>query len=122
MLVTLHPPAQSSGLQFKTTSRFVPNPPKPDKVDPLKAERQRRLLGLTKQVFPDGKVPDPYTTAWLSLSSDASANRLPFIQTSRIIVTNTQSQAANPPQSIFENVWCLLDTGAQKSRASSLYS
>jgi len=59
--LALHPPEQSSGLQFTTTSDFVRHPPRPEKADPLAKERRRRLLELTKQTFPDGAVPDPFT-------------------------------------------------------------
>jgi hypothetical protein len=61
MLVALHPPEQSSGLRFTTTSHFVRHPPRPEMADPLAKERRRRLLELTKQTFPDGGVPDPFT-------------------------------------------------------------
>ncbi|KAL6300365.1 hypothetical protein BKA93DRAFT_740662 [Sparassis latifolia] len=80
--LALNPPEQSSGLQFTTTSKFIADPPKPAKADPLAKERRRRLLDLTKQTFPDGKVPDPFTLTWLALSQDADANHLPFIASS----------------------------------------
>jgi hypothetical protein len=59
-------------------SKFIPKPAKPTNVDPLAKER-RRLLELTKESFPDGKVPDPFTSTWLALSADVAANKLPFI-------------------------------------------
>jgi len=64
MLVALHPPKQSSGLQLMTTSdpfsgpnlrRCVTN------ADPLPKERRRSLMELTEQAFPDGKVPPPFS-------------------------------------------------------------
>ncbi|GBE84298.1 hypothetical protein SCP_0602760 [Sparassis crispa] len=88
--LALNPLEQPSGLQFTTTSKFIADPPKPAKADPLAKERRRRLLDLTEQTFPDGKVPDP-------------------------VVTSAEDQTDNPPQSVFENVWCLWDTGAQTS-------
>lgn len=63
ILVALHPSEPSPGLQFETTSHFVPHPPKPAKADPLAKQRRRRLLELTKQTFPTGKLPDPFTLA-----------------------------------------------------------
>ncbi|KAI0299628.1 hypothetical protein BC826DRAFT_1102734 [Russula brevipes] len=59
--LALHPPERSLGLQFTTTSQFVEHPPSPEKADPRAKERRNRLLELTKQRFPDGKVPDPFT-------------------------------------------------------------
>ena len=41
--------------------------------------------------------------------------RHPFILASRIVVTSATDTSDNPPQSVFENVWCLLDTGSQTS-------
>ena len=64
MLVALHPPKQSSGLQLMTTSdpfsgpnlrRCVTN------ADPLPKERRRSLMELTQQAFPDGEVPPPFS-------------------------------------------------------------
>jgi len=81
----------------------------------LAKERRRRLLELTEQSFPDGKVPDPFALTWLALSQDAAANKLPFILASRIVVTSATDASDNPPQSVFENAWCLWDTGAQTS-------
>ena len=46
---------------------------------------------------------------WLSWSQDVAANKLPFI------VTSATDTSDNPPQSVFENTWCLWDTGAQTS-------
>jgi hypothetical protein len=77
----------------------------------LAKERRRRLLELTKQSFPDGKVPDPFSLTWLTLSR----NRLPFILASRIVVTSATDTSDHPPQAIFENVPCIWDTGAQVS-------
>jgi hypothetical protein len=58
----------TAGLKFTTVSRFIPKPTKPAHVDPLAKERRRRLLDLTKQSFPNGKVPDPFSFSWLALS------------------------------------------------------
>ena len=74
MLVALHPPEQSSGLQFTATSHLVHHPPSPEKADPLKKERRRRLLELTEEVFPGGRIPDPFSPICLTLSQDAAAN------------------------------------------------
>ncbi|KAF7328842.1 hypothetical protein MVEN_02513600 [Mycena venus] len=54
-------------------------PTTPTNVDPLAKERRRRLVELTKDSFPDGKVPYPFTLSWLALSQDVAANKLPFI-------------------------------------------
>ncbi|KAF8802287.1 hypothetical protein BYT27DRAFT_7308284 [Phlegmacium glaucopus] len=111
-LVALHPLAQLSGMQFTTTSRFIPNPPTLPEIDPIAGERRHHLLELTRQTFPDGRVPDPFTN-WLSLSQDGAADRLPFIWALCIVITSTTGH--NSKQSVFENVWCLWDTGAQTS-------
>jgi hypothetical protein len=66
--VALHPTKQSTGLHMTTVSKFIPNPTTPTNVDPLVKERRRRLVELTKDSFPDGKVPDPFTISWLALS------------------------------------------------------
>jgi len=113
--LALQPTGATTGLKFTTVSKFVPKPTKPAHVDPLAKERRRRLLELTKQSFPDGKVPDPFALTWLSLSQDAGANKLPFILASRIVVTSATDTSDHPPQSVFENTWCLWDTGAQTS-------
>jgi hypothetical protein len=113
--VALRPTGATAGLKFTTVSKFVPKPIKAAHVDPLAKERRRRLLELTKQSFPDGKVPDPFTLTWPALSQDAAANKLPFILAPRIVVTGPTDTSDNPPQSVFENVWCLWDTGALTS-------
>ena len=56
--VALQPTEATAGLKFTTVSKFDPKPAKPDNVA---KERRRRLLELTKEAFPDGKVPDPFT-------------------------------------------------------------
>ena len=70
--VALQPTEATVGLKFTTVSKFIPKPTKPTNVDPLAKERRRRLLELTKQSFPDGKVPDLFTSTWLSLSQDVA--------------------------------------------------
>ena len=115
MLVALYPLEQSLGLQFTTTSHPVHRPASLEKADPLAKERRRRLLELTEQAFPGGRVPAPFTLAWLATSWDPSINRLPFILATRIVVTSVDDQTANPPQDVFRNVWCLWDTGAHIS-------
>ncbi|KAJ7466594.1 hypothetical protein B0H11DRAFT_2239767 [Mycena galericulata] len=76
--VALHPTTQSTGLHMTTVSKFIPKPTNttPTNVDPLAKERRRRLVELTKDSFPDGKVPDPFTLSWLALSRDDAANNL----------------------------------------------
>lgn len=91
MLVTLHPPEESSGLQFTPTPYLVPDPPR---LDPVARERRRRLVELIKQTFLDGRVPDPFAFTGLTLSQDATANRLP--QATRSIVTSVEDQTDNP--------------------------
>ncbi|KAK2465135.1 hypothetical protein APHAL10511_002827 [Amanita phalloides] len=113
--LALQPTGATAGLKFTTVSKFVPEPTKPAQVDPLAKERRRRLLELTQESFPDGKVPDPFSLKWLALSKDVAANKLPSILASRIVVTSATDTSDNPPQSVFENVWCLWDTGAQTS-------
>ncbi|KAF8886879.1 hypothetical protein CPB84DRAFT_1535611 [Gymnopilus junonius] len=61
-MLALQPTEATAGLKFTTVSKFIPKPTKPTNVDPLAKERRRRLLELTKQSFPDGKVPDPFTS------------------------------------------------------------
>lgn len=57
-----HPPEPPTEAQFTPTSKFISNPPKLLKVEPLAKERRRRLIELSKETFPDGKVPaDPFT-------------------------------------------------------------
>ncbi|KAI0746080.1 hypothetical protein C8Q76DRAFT_49711 [Earliella scabrosa] len=51
----------SAGLKMTTVSKFISKPNKPTNVDPLAKERRRRLIELTQEAFPDGKVPDPFT-------------------------------------------------------------
>ena len=59
--VTLQPTGETASLKFTTISKFIAKPTEPAHVDPLAKERRRRLLELTKQSFPDGKVPDPFS-------------------------------------------------------------
>ena len=59
--VALQPTGPTAGLKFTTVSKFVGKPTKPAHVDPLAKERRLCLLELTKQSFPDGKVPDPFS-------------------------------------------------------------
>ena len=76
-----------------------------------------RLIELTKQAFPDGKVPDPFSVITLSLSQDVRvAEGFPFILASHIIVTSSTDASINPPQVVLENVWCFWDTGAETSQ------
>ena len=110
--VALHP-EQSPGLHMTTVSEFIPKPT--TKLDPVAMERRRRLIELTKEAFPDGKVPDPFNLSWLALSQDVAANKLPFILASRIVVTSARDLTNNPPQNVFHNVWCLWDSGAKTS-------
>ncbi|KAH9989428.1 hypothetical protein BJV77DRAFT_1017048 [Russula vinacea] len=67
-------------------------------VDPLAKELLSRRQGFGSVLID-----------WLSLSQDVAANKLPFI------VTSATDTSDNPPQSVFENTWCLWDTGAQTS-------
>ncbi|KAF8887626.1 hypothetical protein CPB84DRAFT_1849802 [Gymnopilus junonius] len=97
----LQPTEATAGLKFTTISKFIPKPTKPTNVDPLAKEHRHHLLELTKQSFPDGK--------------DVTANKLPFILASRIVMTSTTDMSEDPPRSVFENVWCLWDTGVQTS-------
>jgi hypothetical protein len=71
--------ASTSGLDITTVSKFISKPTvtTPINVDPLAKERRRRLLELTKEAFPDGKVPDPFAQSWPALSQDVAANKLP---------------------------------------------
>ncbi|KAJ7652138.1 hypothetical protein DFH06DRAFT_1206880 [Mycena polygramma] len=57
----LHPPQPSTDFHLTTTSTFNPNPAPRTPIDPLARERRRRLVEMTKEAFPDGKVPDPFT-------------------------------------------------------------
>ena len=102
-LVALQPTRETAGLKFTTISKFIAKSTKPVHVDSLAKER-RRLLELTKQPFPDGNVPDPFSLTWLSLSQDVAANKLPFVFASRIVVTSATDTSDNPPQSILENI------------------
>ncbi|KAJ7764601.1 hypothetical protein DFH07DRAFT_956058 [Mycena maculata] len=113
--LALHPTEQSTGLHMTTVSIFIPKPTTPTNVDPLAKERRRRLVQLTKDSYPDGKVPDPFTLSWLALSQDVAANKLPFILASRIVVTSATDMSDNPPENLFEDVWCLWDSGVQTS-------
>ena len=113
--VPFQPTGETAGLKFTAVSKFIAKPPKPAHVDPLAKERRRRLIELTKQSFPDGKVPDPFSLTWLSSPQDVVANKLPFILASRIVVTSATDTSDNPPHAVFENLWCLWDTGAQTS-------
>ncbi|CAA7264871.1 unnamed protein product [Cyclocybe aegerita] len=64
--LALEPIKASPGLKITTVSKFVPKPTptEPTNVDPLAKERRRRLVELTKEAFPDGKVPDPFSLTW----------------------------------------------------------
>ncbi|KAM6493678.1 hypothetical protein JOM56_010039 [Amanita muscaria] len=46
----------AAGLRISTVVPKPTKPTKPANVDPLTKERRRRLLELTQQAFPDGKV------------------------------------------------------------------
>jgi hypothetical protein len=60
-----------------------PNPTPPTTFDPKVQERRRRLRSLTKAAFPDGRVPDPYTSIWINeFGGDANKN-LPFVRAHR---------------------------------------
>ena len=61
-------------------------------------EHRRRLLDLTEQSFPDGKVADPSSLTWLALSQDVAAKKLSFILALHIIVTSATDTPDNPPQ------------------------
>jgi len=78
-------PTQSptTGLKFITVSKFVPEPTKPAKVDPLAKQRRIRLLELSKQAFPDGKVPDPFITS-LGLLDAGPSQPIPAPDQSRV--------------------------------------
>ncbi|KAJ7136179.1 hypothetical protein C8R44DRAFT_769863 [Mycena epipterygia] len=67
--LALQPAKAPVGLKMTTVPRFEPNLPKPTHVDPLVKERRRRLIELTEEAFPDGKVPDPYAVTSLALST-----------------------------------------------------
>ncbi|KAJ6468936.1 hypothetical protein C8R45DRAFT_436075 [Mycena sanguinolenta] len=80
--LALYPTKPSAGLHMTTVSKFIPKPTTSTNVDPLAKERRRRLVELTKDSFPDGKVS---TLSWLALSQDVAANNLPFILASRTL-------------------------------------
>ena len=101
--VALQPTKATAGLRFTTVSKFVPKPTESAHVDPLAQERRHRLLELTEQSYPDGKVPNPFSLTWLALSQDVAANKLPFILVSRIVVTSATDTSDNPPQTVFED-------------------
>ncbi|KAJ7749336.1 hypothetical protein DFH07DRAFT_775491 [Mycena maculata] len=82
--LALHSTKQSTGLHMTTVSMFIPKPTTPTNVDPLAKERRRRLVQLTKDSYPDGKVPDPFTISRLALSQDVAANKLPSILASHL--------------------------------------
>jgi len=58
MLVAFRAPEKPSGLQPTTTPYFACHLPTPETVVPLAKERRRRLVELTEEAFPDGRVPD----------------------------------------------------------------
>ncbi|KAJ7197372.1 hypothetical protein GGX14DRAFT_667879 [Mycena pura] len=111
--LALHP-EQSPGLHMTTV---IPKATKATiKLDPLAMERGRRLVELTKEAFPDGKVSDPFNPRWFASDQDVAANkRLPFILASRIVVKSATDISDNPPENVFHNVWCLWDSSAQTS-------
>jgi hypothetical protein len=101
--VALQPNETTAGLEFTTVSKFVPNPPKAAHVDSLAKERRRRLLELTKQAFPDGKVPDPLSLTLNASSRDVATSKFPFTFTPRIVVTSATDTSDHPPQSVSED-------------------
>jgi len=74
--VALQPFEKTAGIEL-TVPKSIPNPTTPINVDPFAKERRRRLLELTKEAFPDGKVSDPYTIGWLNLTQDVAIDKLP---------------------------------------------
>jgi len=95
--------------------KFIPRSPTPTNDDPRAKERRRRVAELAEQTFPDGKAPDPYTSVWLWSLQDAAINKLPFITASRIVVSSATAKSPNMPQTVFEDIMCLWDSGAQTS-------
>lgn len=115
MLVALQRPEQSSRSEIITRSYFVQDPPRPEEVDPRANERRRPLIELAEQTSPDGRAPNPFALSWLGLFPYTDLDRLPFMEATRIVISNAEDQTANPPQQVFKNAWCLWDTGAQVS-------
>lgn len=105
----------STSLGTTTNSELVfTKRSKPENAQPSVEERRHRLLESTKEAFPDGKIPNLFTTVLLMRSSnDANDDNLPFIRVESIVVTSPTGDDSH--QTIFNDVWCLWDTGAQVS-------
>ncbi|KAF5385014.1 hypothetical protein D9615_001026 [Tricholomella constricta] len=74
-------------------STFIQNPS--TTADAKTLERRRRLVALTKEAFPDGRIPDPYTSVWVNKSDDGSTRYLPFICATLVITPQDMSRRQN---------------------------
>ena len=52
---------------------------------------------------------------WAGYHEDLSLSGMPLIHATKISVTNLEDTSDNPPQSVFENVFCLLRNTAEIS-------
>jgi len=81
--------------------------------------RRARLRDLAKKDFPGGKIPDPYTAAWLNLIGGAEMRDLPFFQATIRISPYEWPDGTPEPVQTFQDIWVLWDTGAQVSQILS---
>jgi len=82
-------------------------------------ERRSRLRDLAKKDFPGGKIPDPYTSAWLNVMDGAAMRDLPFIQATIRVSPYAWPDGTPKPVQAFQDIWVLWDTGAQVSQILS---
>ena len=76
-----------------------------------------KLRDIARKAFPDGKIPDPYTTGWLTL--DDAERDLPFIQATVTVSPYEWPDGTPEPAQTFRDVRVLWDTGAQVSQILS---
>jgi hypothetical protein len=76
-------------------STFIKNPS--TIVDAKTRERRRRLFTLANEAFPDGRIPDPYTSVWLNEFDDGSMKDLPSIRAT-LVITLQDDMSDSPPE------------------------
>jgi hypothetical protein len=66
-------------------------------VDAKTLKRRRRLFTLANEAFPDGRIPDPYTSVWLNEFNNGSMKDLPFICV-KLVITPQDDVSDSPPE------------------------
>ena len=90
----------------------IPSMPTTDPVaGAYDRERRRKMFALTKAAFPDLKVPMPFVSVRAKKETGFS---MPFVRASVIVKPyDDDEEDKMPPKDVFDDAWCLWDTGAQ---------